>query len=94
MAPNERARKKHNELFPGHVSTLAVTDPELIENFDVFGFELSPEDMNAIATLDTKQSAFFDHRDPEMVKRLGTSKIRCTMKRKGRVLRNQRRANY
>jgi hypothetical protein len=33
MAPNERARKNHDELFPGHVSTLAVTDPELIESF-------------------------------------------------------------
>ena len=39
MAPNERARKSHDELFPGHVSTLAVTDPELIEIFDNFTFD-------------------------------------------------------
>ena len=39
MAPNEQARKNHDELFPGHVSTLAVTDPELIETFDNFAFE-------------------------------------------------------
>jgi 4-carboxymuconolactone decarboxylase len=39
MAPNERARKNHAELFPGHVSTLAVTDPELIETFDNFAFD-------------------------------------------------------
>ena len=39
MAPNERARKSHGELFPGHVSTLAVTDPELIEIFDNFAFD-------------------------------------------------------
>jgi len=39
MAPNEQARKNHNELFPGHVSTLAVTDPELIETFDNFAFD-------------------------------------------------------
>jgi len=39
MAPNERARKNHDELFPGHVSTLAVTDPELIEFFDNFAFD-------------------------------------------------------
>ncbi len=39
MAPNERARKNHNELFPGHISTLAVTDPELIEIFDNFAFD-------------------------------------------------------
>ena len=31
MAPNERACRNHDELFPGHVSTLAVTDPEFIE---------------------------------------------------------------
>jgi len=28
--------------------------------------------MDAIISLDTKVSSFFDHRDPEMVKRLGT----------------------
>jgi 4-carboxymuconolactone decarboxylase len=39
MAPNEQARKKHYELFPGYVSTLAVTDPELIETFDNFAFD-------------------------------------------------------
>ncbi|MFF5229915.1 carboxymuconolactone decarboxylase family protein [Dactylosporangium sp. NPDC000521] len=39
MAPNEQARKHHDELFPGYVSTLAVTDPELIEYFDNFAFD-------------------------------------------------------
>jgi 4-carboxymuconolactone decarboxylase len=39
MSPSERARKDHDELFPGHISTLAVTDPELIENFDNFVFD-------------------------------------------------------
>jgi 4-carboxymuconolactone decarboxylase len=39
MLPNETARKNHEELFPGHVSTLAVTDPELIEVFDNFAFD-------------------------------------------------------
>jgi 4-carboxymuconolactone decarboxylase len=39
MAPNARARKNHDALFPGHVSTLAVTDPELIETFDNFAFD-------------------------------------------------------
>ena len=39
MAPNERARKSHDELFPGHVSTLAVTDPELVDIFDSFTFD-------------------------------------------------------
>jgi 4-carboxymuconolactone decarboxylase len=39
MAPNEQARKNHDELFPGHISTLAATDPELIEIFDNFAFD-------------------------------------------------------
>ena len=34
MAISEQARKNHDRLFPGHVSTLALTDPELIEIFD------------------------------------------------------------
>ena len=47
----------------------------MAENFNVFDFELSADDINAIAALDSKQSAFFDHRDPAMVKWLGTRKI-------------------
>lgn len=39
MAPNDRAVKNHEQLFPNHVSTLAVTDPELIETFDNFAFD-------------------------------------------------------
>jgi hypothetical protein len=45
------------------------------ENFNVFDIDLSPEDMAAIATLDTKTSSFFDHRDPVMVERLGERKL-------------------
>jgi 4-carboxymuconolactone decarboxylase len=36
---NEHAQANHDELFPGHVSTLAVTDPELIEYFHNFAFD-------------------------------------------------------
>ena len=39
MAISETAQKNHDELFPGHVSTLKVTDPELIEIFDNFAFD-------------------------------------------------------
>jgi 4-carboxymuconolactone decarboxylase len=39
MAVSETARRNHDELFPGHVSTLAGTDPELIEIFDNFAFD-------------------------------------------------------
>lgn len=37
------------------------------ENFNVFDFTLSDEDMQAIATLDENTSAFFSHQDPAMV---------------------------
>jgi 2,5-diketo-D-gluconate reductase A len=47
----------------------------MLENISVFDFELSAEDMAAIATLDTKTSSFFDHRDPNMVKWLGERKL-------------------
>ena len=49
----------------------SVRKERIEENFDVFDVELSPEDMDAIATLDRKESSFFDHRDPAMVKALG-----------------------
>lgn len=39
MPISETASKNHEKLFPGHVSTLAVTDPELIEIFDNFAFD-------------------------------------------------------
>jgi 4-carboxymuconolactone decarboxylase len=39
MAITETARKNHEELFPGHQSTLKITDPELIEMFDNFAFD-------------------------------------------------------
>ena len=47
----------------------------MAENFDVFNFELSAEDMGPIATLDTKASLFCDHRDPKMVKMLSEAKL-------------------
>lgn len=39
----------------------------MVENFDVFDFTLSPEDMEKIAALDKKQSVFFSHTNPNMV---------------------------
>ncbi|MEI3162764.1 MAG: aldo/keto reductase [Lachnospirales bacterium] len=39
----------------------------IIENFNVFDFELSNEDMKLISTIDMNKSTFFDLRTPEMV---------------------------
>lgn len=39
----------------------------MVENFNVFDFELSDEDMKAIEALDTAESSFFSHQDPAMV---------------------------
>ncbi|MGB4238187.1 MAG: aldo/keto reductase [Candidatus Hydrothermia bacterium] len=53
----------------------SVHKERIVENFSIFNFELSSEDMDKIATLDKKESAFFSHRDPEVVKRI------CSLKR-------------
>ncbi|WP_353333427.1 aldo/keto reductase [Bacteroides sedimenti] len=45
----------------------------IIENFNIFDFELAPEDMDAIVALDMNRSSFLDHRDPEIVKWLSTA---------------------
>lgn len=40
----------------------------MAENFNIFDFELSADEMARIETLDTKQSLFFDHHDGEVTK--------------------------
>jgi diketogulonate reductase-like aldo/keto reductase len=52
-----------------------VSRARMVENFDVFGFELTDGEMEMIQELDTYTSSFFDHRDPAMVKWLGTRQI-------------------
>ena len=53
----------------------SVHKERIVENFNIFDFELSSADMAEILALDQKRSSFFDHRDPEIVKWLGTRKL-------------------
>jgi 2,5-diketo-D-gluconate reductase A len=53
----------------------SVRKERMEENFNIFDFKLSTEDMESIAALDTKESLFFDHRDPNMVKWLSGRKL-------------------
>jgi 2,5-diketo-D-gluconate reductase A len=53
----------------------SVRKERMEENFNIFDFQLSDEDFCFIATLDQKTSAFFDHRDPAIVKWLAGRKL-------------------
>ena len=52
-----------------------TSQQRMVENISVFDFELNAQELAAMTTLDTKTSSFFDHRNPEMVKWLGTREL-------------------
>lgn len=58
----------------------SVRAERMYENFNVFDFNLSEEDMAVMASLDQKQSAFFSHTDPNMVEWF----VKMVEERKGR----------
>ena len=45
----------------------SVRPARMQENFDIFDFALSTDEMSQIAAMDTGASLFFDHRDPAIV---------------------------
>jgi 2,5-diketo-D-gluconate reductase A len=53
----------------------SVHKERIEENFNIFDFELSTEEMESITTLDMKTTSFFDHRDPEIIKWMGSRKL-------------------
>ncbi|MFE5590069.1 aldo/keto reductase [Streptomyces sp. NPDC056549] len=53
----------------------SVHAARMAENIDIFDFELTGEQMAAIATLDTGNTLFFDHHDPAMVNWLAKRRV-------------------
>ncbi|WP_051837538.1 aldo/keto reductase [Streptomyces sp. NRRL F-2580] len=53
----------------------SVRAERMAENIDVFDFELTDDQMAAIATLDTGSFLFFDHRDPAVVGQFGKRRL-------------------
>ena len=53
----------------------SVKKERMVENFDIFDFDLTEQEMETIKTLDTNTSLFFDHRDPKMVQWLSERKL-------------------
>jgi 2,5-diketo-D-gluconate reductase A len=53
----------------------SVHKARIEENLNVFDFELTAEEMGEIAALDTNQSSFFSHNDPEVVAWLSARKL-------------------
>jgi diketogulonate reductase-like aldo/keto reductase len=53
----------------------SVRKERMVENFDSLNFEIDSAHMEAIKTLDTKASLFFDHRNPEIIRWLAGRKL-------------------
>lgn len=64
-------------LVQRQVVALAKTTrrERMLENLDVFDFQLDSEDVAQIATLETATSSFFSHRDPAIVKWMSERKL-------------------
>jgi len=55
------------------LNALEIELPAMLTS--MLSFELSDDDMSAIKALDTKTTAFFDHRDPAWVEGLSTRRL-------------------
>lgn len=60
-------------LYQREIVSLAksVHEERIQENNRIYDFSLTEQDMETIASLDTKTSMFFDHRDPNIVEWFG-----------------------
>lgn len=55
----------------------SVHKSRMEENFDVFDFELSADDMQVMSTLNKNESQFFDHRDPVAIESIFGSSLKA-----------------
>ena len=53
----------------------SVNPDRMAQNLDVFDFALSADDMSKIDGLDTGESQFFSHTDPDMVRWLSARRV-------------------
>lgn len=53
----------------------SVRPERMVENMDIFDFELTDDQMRQIAALDTGKSVFFDHRDVSTTSAIGNVRI-------------------
>lgn len=54
----------------------SVHRERMAENLAVFDFELTTAEMQTMATLDKKESQFFDHRDPVTIEQIFGSSLK------------------
>ncbi|MWV43322.1 aldo/keto reductase [Paenibacillus sp. HJL G12] len=53
----------------------SVRKERIVENFNIFDFELSADDFKQISNLDTRESLFLSYRDPEVAKMMGNWRV-------------------
>ncbi len=53
----------------------SVRKERIVENFDIFNFELSADDIEQISALDTRETLFLSYHDPKFAKMLGTLRV-------------------